>query len=240
MRAFVLTVGFLLAAVSPAAASSARVWVTTPDGAEKMHDRGTVDFHPGGSSALTVSVDPSRPTSRWTASAPRSPTRPRASSPGSSKPSARPRCAACSPTTSFRSSASRWAPPTSSTVRTTPTTTCRPGDRLPPAPLLDRARPRADPAAAAPRARAQPEAQGDRHAVEPAGVDEDEPVAGRRPADRLAAHLRRLRALLRQVRARVRARGRADLRAHPAERAAEPQPERATRAWTCPSARRRS
>jgi glucosylceramidase len=46
--------------VSPAAASSARVWVTTPDGAEKMHDRGTVDFHPGGSSALTVSVDPSR------------------------------------------------------------------------------------------------------------------------------------------------------------------------------------
>src|SRR3954447_7358986 len=60
MRAFVLTVGFLLAAVSPAAASSARVWVTTPDGAEKMHDRGTVDFRPGGSSALTISVDPSR------------------------------------------------------------------------------------------------------------------------------------------------------------------------------------
>ncbi len=60
MRAIVLAVGFLLAVVSPAAASSARVWVTTPDGAEKMHDRGTVDFHPGGSSALTVSVDPSR------------------------------------------------------------------------------------------------------------------------------------------------------------------------------------
>ena len=60
MRAIVLAVGFLLVAVSPAAASSARVWVTTPDGAEKMHDRGTVDFHPGGSSALTVSVDPSR------------------------------------------------------------------------------------------------------------------------------------------------------------------------------------
>ncbi len=49
MRAIVLAVGFLLAAVSPAAASSARVWVTTPDGAEKMHDRGTVAFHPGGS-----------------------------------------------------------------------------------------------------------------------------------------------------------------------------------------------
>ena len=47
MREFLLTVGFLLAAVSPAVASSARVWVTTPDGAEKMHDRGTVDFHPG-------------------------------------------------------------------------------------------------------------------------------------------------------------------------------------------------
>jgi glucosylceramidase len=60
VRAIVLAVGFLLAAASPAAASSARVWVTTPDGAEKMHDRGTVDFHRGGSSALTVSVDPSR------------------------------------------------------------------------------------------------------------------------------------------------------------------------------------
>jgi glucosylceramidase len=60
VRAFVLTVGFLLAAVSPAVAAPAHVWVTTPDGAEKMHDRGTVDFHPGGSGALTVSVDPSR------------------------------------------------------------------------------------------------------------------------------------------------------------------------------------
>ena len=60
VRAFILAVGFLLVAVSPAAASSARVWVTTPDGAEKMHDRGTVDFHPGGSGALTISVDPSR------------------------------------------------------------------------------------------------------------------------------------------------------------------------------------
>ena len=73
---------------------------------------------------------------------------------------------------------------------------------------------------------AQPEAQGDRHAVEPAGVDEDQPVADRRPADRLAAHLRRLRALLRQVRARLQARGRADLRADAPERAAEPQAQR--------------
>ena len=60
MRAFLLTVGFLLVAASPAAAASARVWVTTPDGAEKMHDRGTVDFAPGGSDEVTISVDPSR------------------------------------------------------------------------------------------------------------------------------------------------------------------------------------
>ena len=60
MRAFLLTVGFLLLAASPAAAASARVWVTTPDGAEKMHDRGAVAFAPGGSDALTISVDPSR------------------------------------------------------------------------------------------------------------------------------------------------------------------------------------
>jgi glucosylceramidase len=60
MRAFLLTVGFLLAAASPAAGSSARVWVTTPDGAERMHDRGSVAFTRGGSDALTISVDPSR------------------------------------------------------------------------------------------------------------------------------------------------------------------------------------
>ena len=61
MRAFLLTGAFLLLAASPAAAaSSARVWVTTPDGAERMHDRGSVAFAPGGSDALTISVDPSR------------------------------------------------------------------------------------------------------------------------------------------------------------------------------------
>ncbi len=60
MRAFLLTVGFLLLAASPAAAASARVWVTTSDGAEKLHDRGAVAFAPGGSDALTISVDPSR------------------------------------------------------------------------------------------------------------------------------------------------------------------------------------
>src|SRR3954453_15509548 len=39
---------------------SAHVWVTTPDGALKVSDRGSVAFHPGGSSALTITVDPSR------------------------------------------------------------------------------------------------------------------------------------------------------------------------------------
>ena len=38
----------------------AHVWVTTPDGAERMHDRGTVAFAPGaGSDRLTITVDPS-------------------------------------------------------------------------------------------------------------------------------------------------------------------------------------
>ena len=45
---------------------------------------------------------------------------------------------------------------------------------------------------------AQPAAEGDRHPLEPAGVDEDERVADRREADRRSPHLRRLRALLRQ------------------------------------------
>jgi glucosylceramidase len=48
------------AAAAVAAGPSARVWVTTPDRAAALSDRGTVDFRPGGSPNLTISVDPSR------------------------------------------------------------------------------------------------------------------------------------------------------------------------------------
>jgi glucosylceramidase len=52
----------LLAAAAPAAAAapSAHVWVTTVDGSQRFADRGSVDFAPGSSGELTVSVDPSR------------------------------------------------------------------------------------------------------------------------------------------------------------------------------------
>jgi glucosylceramidase len=60
-------VAALTAAVVPPASASAdrggpaaRVWVTTPDRAELMHDRGTVAFGPGPSDQLTITVDPSR------------------------------------------------------------------------------------------------------------------------------------------------------------------------------------
>jgi glucosylceramidase len=62
-RALVLAIGVALAAAAPAVAAprpAAHVWVTTPDGAMKMSDRGSVPFRLGGSDALTVSVDPSR------------------------------------------------------------------------------------------------------------------------------------------------------------------------------------
>src|SRR3954467_12576417 len=60
-RSLALAALTLLAAATPAvAAPSAHVWVTTPDGTMKMADRGSVDFAPGGSDALTVTVDPSR------------------------------------------------------------------------------------------------------------------------------------------------------------------------------------
>jgi glucosylceramidase len=49
-----------LAPAADAAAPKAHVWVTTPDGAQRMNDNGTVAFAPGGSDELTVSVDPSR------------------------------------------------------------------------------------------------------------------------------------------------------------------------------------
>jgi glucosylceramidase len=62
-RALVLAIGVALAAAAPATAAAppaAQVWVTTPDGAMKMSDRGSVRFRTGGSGALTISVDPSR------------------------------------------------------------------------------------------------------------------------------------------------------------------------------------
>lgn len=39
---------------------SAHAWVTTPDGASRMTDRGAVPFHAGGSENLTITVDSSR------------------------------------------------------------------------------------------------------------------------------------------------------------------------------------
>ncbi len=36
------------------------MWVTTPDGALKLSNRGSAEFRPGGSQNLTISVDPSR------------------------------------------------------------------------------------------------------------------------------------------------------------------------------------
>src|SRR5215207_11201757 len=62
-RALVLAICAVLGAAVPAAAApapAAHVWVTTPDGAMRMSDRGSVPFRPGGSDALTITVDPSR------------------------------------------------------------------------------------------------------------------------------------------------------------------------------------
>ena len=71
-RRFFVVVGAVAlttAVVPPAAASAdhpggpapaARVWVTSPDRAELMHDRGTVAFGTRPSGELTITVDPSR------------------------------------------------------------------------------------------------------------------------------------------------------------------------------------
>jgi glucosylceramidase len=65
--------GLTVAVVPPASTSTAaastdrggdgpaaRVWVTSPDRAELLHDRGTVPFTAGPSGELTITVDPSR------------------------------------------------------------------------------------------------------------------------------------------------------------------------------------
>ena len=50
----------LLAPAAPAQGPAAHVWVTTPDGTQRLSDRGSVEFRAGGSPNLTISVDPSR------------------------------------------------------------------------------------------------------------------------------------------------------------------------------------
>ncbi|TCO24690.1 glucosylceramidase [Kribbella steppae] len=45
-------------AQSPAQATQARVWVTTPDRAELLHERAPVSFQPGASDRTTITVDP--------------------------------------------------------------------------------------------------------------------------------------------------------------------------------------
>src|SRR3954466_6295173 len=62
MRRLVVTARalFACAAAPAAAAPSAHVWLTTIDRSMQLTDRGSVDFAPGGSGELTVTVDPSR------------------------------------------------------------------------------------------------------------------------------------------------------------------------------------
>ena len=227
------------------AAPKAHVWVTTPDGAQKMSDRGhACRSTRGGSDALTITVDPSRRyqtmdgfgASITDSSASRA--RPGWTQPRATPHDARPVRA----TTGCRSCASRWAPRTSSTARTTPTTTCRRArpttacahfsiahDRSEILPLLRQA------------LALNPQLKVIGDAVEPAGLDEDQPVADRRPADRRrrASTTTYARYFVKFVKAYRRA-GRADLRRHGAERAAEPQPERLPRHGHAGRARRRS
>lgn len=57
-----LTTGLTPATVSAleTAQPSAHAWVTTVDGAQRLSDQGDVPFHAGGSTNLTITVDPSR------------------------------------------------------------------------------------------------------------------------------------------------------------------------------------
>ena len=124
--------------------------------------------------------------------------------------------------TSCRSCASRSAPPTSSTARTTPTTTSRPARPTTGSSTSRSPRPQADPAAAAPALRLNPQIKviGSPWSP-PAWMKTNQSLIGGRLIDSPRIYDAYAR-LLRQVRARLQARGRADLRADRAERAAEP------------------
>ena len=230
-RALLLAIGVALAAAAPAGASpAAHVWVTTPDGAMKMSDRGSVPFRPGGSGALTISVDPSR---RYQTMEGFGASITDSSAHLLARLDRRTRNATMR--SLFRTNglsflrqpmgASDFVAGDHYTYDDLPAGQTDYGmrrfsiahDRKEILPLLRQA------------LALNPKIKVIGVAVEPAGVDEDQPVADRRAADRRAADLRRLRALLRQVRAGLQARGRPGLRAHGPERAAEPQAGRLPR-----------
>ncbi|HEX5781995.1 MAG TPA: discoidin domain-containing protein [Solirubrobacteraceae bacterium] len=54
------TLSVIAAAAPAAAAPSAKVWITTPDGTQRLAEQTSVEFERGGSDELTISVDPSR------------------------------------------------------------------------------------------------------------------------------------------------------------------------------------
>jgi glucosylceramidase len=59
-RAILAALALVCIAAPAAAATSAHVWITTPDRSMKMADGGSVAFAPGGSNELTATIDTSR------------------------------------------------------------------------------------------------------------------------------------------------------------------------------------
>ena len=171
--------------------------MTTPDGAEQMHDRGTVPFTKGAASKqLTITVDPSlryQTMDGFGASI----TDSSASVLMELDPATRDATMRDLFVTDGLSFLRQ--PIGSSDFVDGPHYTF---DDVPPgetdydlSAVLHRPRQGPDPAAATPGARAQPRPQGDGDAVEPPGVDEDQRLAGRRPADRRPSGLPGVRRL---------------------------------------------
>ena len=229
----------LTAAVVPSASASAdrggdgpaaRVWVTSADRAELLHDRGTVAFGTRPTGELTITVDPSR-TYQTVDGFGASITDSSAAVLYRLDPAAREQAmrSLFDPVRGIGVSALRQPIGASDftdephyTYDDVPAGT----DRLRAGALQRRPRPGADPAVAAPGQGAEPAADRDRHPVEPAGVDEDHRLPHRRTADGRPPHLRHVRAVLRQVRPGLPGRRRPGRLPHGAERAAEPEAER--------------
>ena len=189
-------------------APRAQVWVTTPDGTQRLADRGTVPFTKGSSDKLTITVDPSLRYQRMDGFG------------ASITDSSASVLMDLDPATRDATMRDLFAtnglsflrqPIGSSDFVDGPHYTF---DDVAPGETdfdlsefsidHDRAR---DPAAAPPGARAQPRPQGDGHPVEPPGVDEDQRLAHRWPPERRPAGLPGVRRLPGGVRAGLRGRG---------------------------------
>ncbi len=181
-------------AVAKEESPQARVWLTTVDQSQLLAEQAPVPFGSAASSHPTIVIDPEttyQTMDGFGASITDSSAAVLSALSPAERDATMRKLFDPEPVSASVSCASPWAPPTSPRQRsTTPTTTCHRARQTSAWTIQHRTRRGADPAPAAPGERTQPRAQDRRHAMEPAGMDEDRRFPQRRAVSRPASLMR--------------------------------------------------